>query len=102
AVMQKIQDANPDILYSAWVGQTTGALWKAFNDARLQDRMKVVTELLAKENWPIYGSAGPNVAFVTPYHYQIVDNEAAKFLAKEVADKGLSVGASSGPGFVAG
>jgi branched-chain amino acid transport system substrate-binding protein len=102
AVMQQIQDANPDIVYSAWVGQTTGALWKAFNDAKLQERAKVVTELLAKENWPIYGSTGSNVAFVTPYYYQIADNEAAQFLQKEVADKGLNVGASSAPGFVAG
>lgn len=64
---QKIRDANPDMVFVAWAGATTGAMWQALSQQGIFDLAPVVTGLADIASYGAYGEASENINFLNHY-----------------------------------
>ena len=64
---QKIRDAKPDMVFVAWAGATTGAMWQALTQQGVFDVAPVVTGLADIASYGAYGAASENISFLNHY-----------------------------------
>ncbi len=64
---QKIRDANPDMVFVAWAGASTGAMWQALSQQGVFDVAPVVTGLADIASYGAYGEASENISFLNHY-----------------------------------
>jgi branched-chain amino acid transport system substrate-binding protein len=76
----QINQADPDLVFVAWAGETSGAMWQALNQQKVFDTAPVATGLGDSVTWPFYGDAGLGISFLNHYFPGAPDNEVNDYL----------------------
>jgi branched-chain amino acid transport system substrate-binding protein len=82
--VQQVVDADPDLVFVAWAGDTTPAMWESMEQQGILSDYPVTTGLGDVASWPLYGPAGPNIDFLSHYYSTAPDNEVNDFLLDTV------------------
>jgi branched-chain amino acid transport system substrate-binding protein len=84
----RINQAAPDLVFVAWAGETSGAMWQALNQQNVFDAAPVATGLGDTVTWPFYGEAATGISFLNHYFAGAADNEVNAFMVAnaEVVD----------------
>ncbi len=73
--VQQIADQDPDLVFVAWAGDTTPAMWESMEQQGVLTDYPVTTGLGDIATWPLYGPAGPEIQFLSHYYATAPDNE---------------------------
>jgi branched-chain amino acid transport system substrate-binding protein len=84
----QINQAAPDLVFVAWAGETSGAMWQALNQQSVFDTAPVATGLGDIVTWPFYGEAATGLSFLNHYFAGAPDNAVNDYLVEnaEVVD----------------
>jgi len=63
----QINQAAPDLVFVAWAGETSGAMWQALGQQNVFDTAPVSTGLADIVTWPFYGEAATGISFLSHY-----------------------------------
>jgi branched-chain amino acid transport system substrate-binding protein len=63
----QINQAAPDLVFVAWAGETSGAMWQALGQQNVFDTAPVATGLADVVTWPFYGEAATGISFLSHY-----------------------------------
>jgi len=80
----QINQADPDLVFVAWAGETSGAMWQALNQQEVFDTAPVATGLGDMVTWPFYGEAATGISFLNHYFPGAPDNEVNDYLVENV------------------
>ncbi len=85
---QQIIDADPDLLFVAWAGDTTPAMWQALQQQGVFEATTVTTGLGDVASYSAYGEDPTGIEFLSHYAPGVVDNpvNAAMVDAVDQAD----------------
>jgi branched-chain amino acid transport system substrate-binding protein len=64
---RQAKEAKPALIYVAWAGTTTGAMWQAMQQQGVFKGTKVVTGLAERSTWQSYGPASSRISFLSHY-----------------------------------
>lgn len=64
---QQVLAAKPDLVFVAWAGATTGAMWQALSQQGVLDSIPVVTGLGDSATYDAYGAASTKIKFLNHY-----------------------------------
>ena len=92
---------NPDLLFVAWAGDSTGAMWQALDQQGLFDQSPVVTGLATTASYGLYGPATDKIDFLSYYFPQAPDNDVNKAMVDAVQKAGSHADLFTPDGFVA-
>jgi branched-chain amino acid transport system substrate-binding protein len=84
--VQQVADADPDLVFVAWAGDTTPAMWEAMGQQGIFENYAVTTGLGDVATWPLYGPAGPDISFLSHYYSTAQDNEINQVMVDAVGD----------------
>ncbi len=76
----QINQADPDLVFVAWAGETSGAMWQALNQQKVFDTAPVATGLADKATWPFYGDAATGISFLNHYFPGAPDNPVNDYM----------------------
>jgi branched-chain amino acid transport system substrate-binding protein len=82
---QQVIDRDPDLLFVAWAGETTGAMWGALDTQGVFEETTVTTGLGDRATWEFFGPAAPEILFLAHYFPEAPDNEVNDFLLEHEA-----------------
>ncbi|HVR33398.1 MAG TPA: substrate-binding domain-containing protein [Acidimicrobiia bacterium] len=63
----QINQAAPDLVFVAWAGETSAAMWQALGQQNVFDAAPVATGLADIVTWPFYGEAATGISFLSHY-----------------------------------
>jgi branched-chain amino acid transport system substrate-binding protein len=95
---QQVVDQDPDLVFVAWAGDTTPAMWESMEQQGVLSDYPVTTGLGDVASWPLYGPAGPEIDFLSHYYSTAPDNDINDFMLDNVDNPDLF----TPDGFVAG
>ncbi|MFC7790286.1 substrate-binding domain-containing protein [Microbacterium sp. MAHUQ-60] len=72
---QQVLTAEPDLVFVAWAGATSGAMWQAMSQQGVLDDIPVVTGLGDSATFGAYGVASEKINFLNHYFAAAPDNE---------------------------
>ncbi len=72
--VQQVSDVDPDLVFVAWAGDTTPAMWETMEQQGVFENYTVTTGLGDVATWPLYGPAGPDILFLSHYYSTAPDN----------------------------
>lgn len=98
---QKLLTAKPDLIFVAWAGSTTPAMWQALEQQGVFDAAPVVTGLADVASYGAYGPATDKISFLSYYFADATDNKAATAMKSALKDNGGVADLFSPDGFVA-
>lgn len=98
---QKISDANPDMVFVAWAGATTGAMWQALSQQGIFDRFPVVTGLGDIASYGAYGEASEKISFLNHYFGGAAGTEIEKTMIEFLDKTGEKADLFTPDGFAA-
>lgn len=64
---QQVLGAEPDLVFVAWAGATTGAMWQAMSQQGVFETVPVVTGLGDSPTFGAYGEASEQISFLNHY-----------------------------------
>lgn len=64
---QQVLSAQPDLVFVAWAGATTGAMWQSMTQQGVFDSVPVVTGLGDSPTFGAYGEASEEISFLNHY-----------------------------------
>jgi branched-chain amino acid transport system substrate-binding protein len=82
--VRQIVDADPDMVFVAWAGDTTPSMWQTLSQQGVFDAAEVVTGLADRVGFPLFGAAAEQISFLSHYFAEASDNEAAQALKEAV------------------
>ena len=85
---QQISDASPDMVFVAWAGATTGAMWEALAQQQVLASTTVVTGLADRASYQAYGPGSGDIQFLNHYFPGATDNEAAQAMDAYLEEQG--------------
>ena len=83
---QQVNDAAPDLLFVAWAGDTTNAMWQSLQQQGVFENTTVTTGLGDRNSWAAYGEEPGDIRFIAHYVPESTDNEAADAM-EELVDQ---------------
>jgi branched-chain amino acid transport system substrate-binding protein len=95
---QQVKDKAPDLLFVAWAGDTTSAMWQSLQQQGVLASTTVTTGLGDRASWAAYGTDPKDIRFLAHYVPGAGDTAASKALAAAVPQPDLF----TPDGFVAG
>lgn len=98
---RQIIDAKPDMVFVAWAGANSGAMWQGLSQQGVFDATKVVTGLGDRATFGAYGEASDKISFLNHYFQEATDNEVNKAMIERVEKAGGEVDLFTPDGFVA-
>jgi branched-chain amino acid transport system substrate-binding protein len=98
---QKIRDAAPDMVFVAWAGATTGAMWQALSQQGVFDTIPVVTGLGDIASFGAYGDASEGISFLNHYFGGAAGTDIEKTMIKFLDKNGQKADLFTPDGFVA-
>lgn len=98
---QQLVDAKPDLVFVAWAGATSGAMWEALSQQGVFDAAPIVTGLGDISTYGAYGAASDRISFLNHYFGGATDNEAATAMKTYLEANGSEPDLFSPDGFVA-
>jgi len=72
---QQVLAGNPDLVFVAWAGATSGAMWQAMSQQGVLDTIPVVTGLGDAATFGAYGEASEKISFLNYYFPGGPDND---------------------------
>ncbi|MDO5681847.1 MAG: substrate-binding domain-containing protein [Propionibacteriaceae bacterium] len=98
---RQIIDAKPDMVFVAWAGATSGAMWQGLSQQGVLDQTTVVTGLGDRSTFGAYGAASDKIDFLNHYFPSCCDNPVNKAMIEEIEKAGGTPDLFSPDGFVA-
>ena len=99
---RRILDAQPDLVFVAWAGDTTSAMWQSLSQQRLFDQVPVTTGLGDVASFNAYGAASEDITFLSHYFAAAPDNDVNDAMAEYLESHDAEADLFSPDGFVAG
>lgn len=97
----KVKEGNPDLVFVAWAGATSGKMWEALAQQGVLDATKVVTGLGDRGTYGAYGEASEKVTFLNHYFPGAAGNDVEKAMIERVEKAGGQADLFTPDGFVA-
>lgn len=85
---QQVLAAKPDLVFVAWAGATSGAMWQAMSQQGVLDAVPVVTGLGDSATFGAYGAASEKIKFLNYYFPGAPDNEVNTAMVDAVTTAG--------------
>lgn len=86
----QVLDTQADLVFVAWAGATTGAMWQAMSQQGVFDSIPVVTGLGDSVTFDAYGEASEKINFLNHYIPGAPDNEVNTAMVEAVEAAGGS------------
>ena len=84
----QVLDTGADLVFVAWAGATTGAMWQAMSQQGVFDAIPVVTGLGDSITFDAYGEASEQISFLNHYFPGAPDNEVNDAMIEAVEAAG--------------
>ncbi|MFB7889655.1 substrate-binding domain-containing protein [Cellulosimicrobium cellulans] len=97
----QIVDAAPDLVFVAWAGATSGAMWQGLDQQGVLDSTTVVTGLGDVATYGAYGGAASKVDFLNHYFPGAAGTEVEDAMLASVEEAGKQADLFTPDGFVA-
>ncbi|MDO8144271.1 MULTISPECIES: substrate-binding domain-containing protein [unclassified Isoptericola] len=98
---RQVVDADPDLVFVAWAGASSGAMWQGLDQQGVLDATTVVTGLGDAATFDAYGDAAGKVDFLNHYFPGAPDNEVNDAMVSAVEEAGGTPDLFTPDGFVA-
>ncbi|MBN9606645.1 MAG: substrate-binding domain-containing protein [Actinomycetales bacterium] len=96
---QQVIDAQPDLVFVAWAGATSGAMWQALSQQGVFDAAPVVTGLGDVSTYGAYGEASGDISFLSHYFAGATDNAVNQAMIDSLDAAGATPDLFSPDGF---
>jgi len=96
---QQVLDADPDLVFVAWAGATSGSMWQSMSQQGVLDAVPVVTGLGDVATYGAYGDASESIKFLNHYFAGATDNEVNTAMVEHIAAAGGTADLFSPDGF---
>ncbi|MDR2998086.1 MAG: substrate-binding domain-containing protein [Microbacterium sp.] len=96
---QQVLTAKPDLVFVAWAGATSGAMWQAMSQQGVLDDIPVVTGLGDSPTFGAYGEASEKISFLNHYFPGAPDNKVNTAMVKAIEKSGGTPDLFSPDGF---
>ncbi|GAA5208122.1 substrate-binding domain-containing protein [Microbacterium kyungheense] len=96
---QQVLAGAPDLVFVAWAGATSGAMWQAMSQQGVMDEIPVVTGLGDSATFGAYGEAAEKISFLNHYFPGAPDNDVNAAMVKAIEDAGGTPDLFSPDGF---
>jgi branched-chain amino acid transport system substrate-binding protein len=97
---QQAKQANPDLLFVAWAGTTTTAMWRALDQQGALDSTTVSTGLVERATWSAFGDPAPKLKLLAHYVSTAPKNAVNDWLVKTMRRSGQVPDLFTPDGFV--
>ncbi|WP_091477149.1 substrate-binding domain-containing protein [Microbacterium azadirachtae] len=98
---QQLIGAKPDLVFVAWAGASSGAMWTALTQQGVFDAAPVVTGLGDVATYGAYGDASSKISFLNHYFSGAAGTEQEKAMIAHLEKNGKKGDLFSPDGFVA-
>ncbi|WP_236967195.1 substrate-binding domain-containing protein [Microbacterium aurantiacum] len=98
---QQVLSGAPDLVFVAWAGATSGAMWQAMSQQGVLDDIPVVTGLGDAATFGAYGAASEQISFLNHYFAGGPDNAVNDAMIEAVEAEGGTPDLFTPDGFVA-
>lgn len=98
---RQVIDAKPDLVFVAWAGETTNAMWQSLSQQGVFDDTTVVTGLADRKSFDSFGPAATKIRFLSHYFAEASTSEANKALVDGLEEDNLQADIFHNDGFVA-
>jgi branched-chain amino acid transport system substrate-binding protein len=98
---RQVAQARPDLVFVAWAGNTTAAMWQALDQQKVLSSTTVVTGLANTASYGAYGPASGRISFLSHYFAGAADNPVNTAMKAAITDAGGTPDLFSPDGFVA-
>lgn len=96
---QQVLSADPDLLFVAWAGETTAAMWQAMDQQGVLEDITVATGLANEASYQAYGPGSDQINFLNHYFPGASDNEVNAAMIAEIEAAGGTPDLFSPDGF---
>ncbi|WP_417564495.1 substrate-binding domain-containing protein [Microbacterium sp.] len=96
---QKIVQSKPDLVFVAWAGATSGAMWQALSQQGVLESIPVVTGLGDSPTFGAYGEASEKINFLSYYFPTAPDNAVNTAMVDAITKAGGTPDLFSPDGF---
>jgi branched-chain amino acid transport system substrate-binding protein len=96
---QQILQSDADLVFVAWAGATSGAMWQSLSQQGVFDAMPVVTGLGDISTYGAYGEASDKISFLNHYFPGATDNAENKAMIEYLEANGHQADLFSPDGF---
>jgi branched-chain amino acid transport system substrate-binding protein len=96
---QQILQSDADLVFVAWAGATSGAMWQSLAQQGVFDAMPVVTGLGDISTYGAYGEASDKISFLNHYFAGATDNAENKAMIEYLEANGHQADLFSPDGF---
>ena len=96
---QQVVSASPDLVFVAWAGATSGAMWQAMSQQGVLDEVPVVTGLGDEATFGAYGEASEKINFLNHYFAGAPDNDVNTAMVEALDAEGATPDLFSPDGF---
>ena len=96
---QQILAGAPDLVFVAWAGATSGAMWQALSQQGVLDEIPVVTGLGDAATFGAYGEASEKINFLNHYFPGAPDNDVNDAMVEAIESAGGTADLFSPDGF---
>nr|WP_274638158.1 substrate-binding domain-containing protein [Microbacterium bovistercoris] len=96
---QQILQSKPDLVFVAWAGATSGAMWQALSQQGVLESIPVVTGLGDSPTFGAYGEASEKINFLSYYFPGANDNDVNKTMIEMITKAGGTPDLFSPDGF---
>ena len=97
----QVLDAQPEMVFVAWAGATSGAMWTALDQQGVLDDITVVTGLGDIATFGAFGAASSKIDFLNHYFAGAAGNEVAQAMIEHVEGAGAEADLFTPDGFAA-
>lgn len=98
---QQILTAEPDLVFVAWAGASSGAMWTSLQQQGVFDATTVVTGLGDVATYQAYGEASGDISFLNHYFGGAAGTEVETAMIEHLEEAGAEPDLFSVDGFVA-
>jgi branched-chain amino acid transport system substrate-binding protein len=86
---QQLKNANANLVFVAWAGSNSAALWQALDQQKVFDSVDVATGLADRSAYATFGPIiGPKAKLLSHYVYQGPKNKVNTWLVKRLKKRG--------------
>ncbi|MFB7891436.1 substrate-binding domain-containing protein [Microbacterium sp. NPDC056044] len=96
---QQVLAGAPDLVFVAWAGATSGAMWQAMSQQGVMDEIPVVTGLGDSATFGAYGEASEKISFLNHYFADGPDNDVNTAMVEAIEEAGGTPDLFSPDGF---
>ncbi|NYE20037.1 substrate-binding domain-containing protein [Microbacterium immunditiarum] len=96
---QQVLAGSPDLVFVAWAGATSGAMWQAMSQQGVLDEIPVVTGLGDAATFGAYGEASEKINFLNHYFPGAPDNDVNDAMVELIEGAGGTPDLFSPDGF---